>query len=268
MPCGVPSRCRSGRCQALLLPLYVAIHAPDRGAACRQPAGGSWPASCAGGPPGQLLRRRDASARRQLDQVHSGLIEVALGRFGQARNRTRRAVARRRDPHRRGGGQAVEQRPPWRAGSATRAGPARPDSRTRAPGGGPKPLATTDPGLLDAPDTLVGPDTRDDPCSPLRWTTKGLRQLADTLTQAGHPVSPTTVGRLLHAQGSSLQRIRTALEGAQHPDASRPRCPIRLPQRPCLSSHRGRCHPAALSMRKLPWSTDDGGGLGGGCRPG
>jgi hypothetical protein len=93
-----------------------------------------------------------------------------------------------------------------------------PTGRTRAPGGGPKPLSATDPGLLDALDTLVDPDTRGDPCSPLRWTTKSLRQLADALFQAGHPVSPTTVGGLLHAQGYSLQRIRKTLEGAQHPD--------------------------------------------------
>jgi hypothetical protein len=62
------------------------------------------------------------------------------------------------------------------------------------------------------------PDTRGDPCSPLRWTTKSLRALADALGQAGHPVSATTVGRLLHAQGYSLQRTRKTLEGAQHPD--------------------------------------------------
>jgi hypothetical protein len=72
--------------------------------------------------------------------------------------------------------------------------------------------------LLDALDTLVDPDTRGDPCSPLRWTTKSLRQLTHALGQAGHPVSPTTVGRLLHARGYSLQRTRKTLEGAQHPD--------------------------------------------------
>jgi hypothetical protein len=96
--------------------------------------------------------------------------------------------------------------------------PPDPAGRTRAPGSGPKPLATTDPGLLATLDALVDPDTRGDPCSPLRWTTKSLRQLADALTRQGHPVSPATVGRLLHAQRYSLQRTRKTLEGAQHPD--------------------------------------------------
>jgi Rhodopirellula transposase DDE domain len=57
-------------------------------------------------------------------------------------------------------------------------------------------------------------------CSPpaSRWTTKSLRALAGALTRQGHPVNPTTVGRLPHAQGYSLQRTRKTLEGAQHPD--------------------------------------------------
>jgi hypothetical protein len=113
---------------------------------------------------------------------------------------------------------AHSTRPTVARGQHELALPPNPAGRTRAPGGGPKPLATTDPGVLDALDALVDPDTRGDPCSPLRWTTKSLRQLADALGQAGHPVSPTTVGRLLHTQGYSLQRTQKTPEGAQHPD--------------------------------------------------
>jgi DDE family transposase len=65
---------------------------------------------------------------------------------------------------------------------------------------------------------LVDPDTRGDPGSPLRWTTKSTRQLAEALTAQGHPVSDDTVGRLLKQQGYTLQRTRKTLEGAQHPD--------------------------------------------------
>jgi hypothetical protein len=54
--------------------------------------------------------------------------------------------------------------------------------------------------------------------SPLRWTTKSLRHLAEPLTQQGHAVSVATVGRLLRQQGFSLQANAKALEGAQHPD--------------------------------------------------
>ena len=67
-------------------------------------------------------------------------------------------------------------------------------------------------------EALVDPDTRGDPESPLRWTCKSTRELAEALTAAGHPVSDDTVGRLLREQGYTLQRTRKTLEGAQHPD--------------------------------------------------
>ena len=49
--------------------------------------------------------------------------------------------------------------------------------------------------------------------SPLRWTTKSLRHLAEQLTRQGHPVSAPTVGRLLHDNGFSLQGTAKTLEG-------------------------------------------------------
>jgi hypothetical protein len=92
------------------------------------------------------------------------------------------------------------------------------DGRVRKPGGGRKPLTQTDPGLVGALESLVDPVTRGDPMSPLRWTTKSTRQLADALTAAGHPVSHVRVGELLHALGYSLQGNAKAVEGRQHPD--------------------------------------------------
>jgi hypothetical protein len=77
--------------------------------------------------------------------------------------------------------------------------------RIRRSGGGRKSLTETDPGLLAALDVLVEPDNRGDPMSPLRWTTKSTRNLADALTADGHPVSHMRVGELLHASGYSLQ---------------------------------------------------------------
>jgi hypothetical protein len=79
---------------------------------------------------------------------------------------------------------------------------------------GPKRLRGTDPDLVEALDRLVDPDTRGDPDSPLRWTTKSTRQLAEALTAQGHPVSDDTVGRLLKQQGYRLQRTVKTLEGA------------------------------------------------------
>src|ERR1019366_542489 len=93
-----------------------------------------------------------------------------------------------------------------------------PDGRVRRAGAG-RPAATrTDPGLVTAVRALVDPQTRGDPESPLRWTTKSTANLADALTAAGHRVSPDTVGRLLKADGFSLQGNAKTVEGAQHPD--------------------------------------------------
>jgi hypothetical protein len=93
-----------------------------------------------------------------------------------------------------------------------------PDGRVRAAGGGRRPTEVHDPRLLDALLGLVEPDERGDPQSPLRWTTKSLRHLAEELTRQGHRVSAPTVGRLLQREGFSLQANVKTLEGAQHPD--------------------------------------------------
>jgi hypothetical protein len=113
---------------------------------------------------------------------------------------------------------AGSTRPTVRRGMAELDSEPDPTGRVRAPGAGPKPLAEADPGLLAALDALVDPVTRGDPESPLRWTTRSTRQLADALTAQGHRVSHTTVAGLLRAQGYSLQGTRKTLEGAQHPD--------------------------------------------------
>jgi hypothetical protein len=93
-----------------------------------------------------------------------------------------------------------------------------PPGRVRRPGGGRKSAAQQDPDLLRALLALVEPDERGDPMSPLRWTTKSLRHLADQLTRQGHPVSAPTTGKLLRANDFSLQANAKTLEGAQHPD--------------------------------------------------
>ena len=73
------------------------------------------------------------------------------------------------------------------------AGEAEPAVRVRAPGGGRKSLAESDPGLLLQLKAFVDPETRGDPMSLLVWTTKSTRNLADALTELGHPVSDRTV---------------------------------------------------------------------------
>ncbi len=54
--------------------------------------------------------------------------------------------------------------------------------------------------------------------SPLRWTTKSTRKLAEQLTRQGHQISADTVGDLLREEGFSLQSNAKTLEGKQHPD--------------------------------------------------
>jgi hypothetical protein len=93
-----------------------------------------------------------------------------------------------------------------------------PLGRVRRAGGGRKPVTETDPGLRPALLTLVDPDPRGDPESPLRWTTKSTRKLATTLTVQGHKVSADTVADLLRAEGFSLQGNVKTLEGKQNPD--------------------------------------------------
>ncbi|MDI9941625.1 ISAzo13 family transposase [Rhodococcus sp. IEGM 1351] len=93
-----------------------------------------------------------------------------------------------------------------------------PTGRIRRPGGGRKGADALNPQLVPALLALVEPDERGDPESPLRWTTKSLRHLAEELTRKGHPVSAPTVGRLLRDNGFSLQANAKTLEGEQHPD--------------------------------------------------
>jgi hypothetical protein len=92
------------------------------------------------------------------------------------------------------------------------------DGRVRAKGAGRKPVEQTDPDLWPALDALVDPESRGDPMSPLRWTTKSTVKLADALTAQGHPVAPTTVARLLTDHGYSLQGNAKMIEGKQHPE--------------------------------------------------
>jgi hypothetical protein len=92
------------------------------------------------------------------------------------------------------------------------------DGRVRVKGAGRKPLEATDPQLWPALDRLVDPETRGDPMSRLRWTTKSTVKLADELAAQGHRVGPDTVARLLRDHDYSLQGNAKTIEGKQHPD--------------------------------------------------
>ena len=93
-----------------------------------------------------------------------------------------------------------------------------PAVRLRAAGGGDKPLVDKQAGLLEALDDLVHPDTRGNPMSLLRWTSKSSTNPAQDLVGQGFDVSARTVLRLLHRLGYSLQANAKVTEGRQHPD--------------------------------------------------
>src|SRR6266852_307883 len=93
-----------------------------------------------------------------------------------------------------------------------------PSERIRRPGAGRKPTISKDPTLLSDLEALVEPTTRGDPESPLRWTCKSVRRLAQALQAQGHEVSRTLVGHLLNEAGYSLQGNRKTTEGDSHPD--------------------------------------------------
>jgi len=91
-------------------------------------------------------------------------------------------------------------------------------SRIRRKGAGRKRTTDKDPALLEDLDLLLDPATRGDPESPLRWTCKSVRRLAEELQREGHAVSYQTVAELLHALDYSLQANQKTLEGSQHAD--------------------------------------------------
>lgn len=90
--------------------------------------------------------------------------------------------------------------------------------RIRAEGGGRKSLSETDSGLLAALEALVNSSTRGHPESPLRWTCKSTRTLAEELGRQQHRVSDRTVAAMLKEAGYSLQANRKTREGSSHED--------------------------------------------------
>src|SRR5260221_2064759 len=122
-----------------------------------------------------------------------------------------------------GGGlkELAQDEPPAFAGAGS-------PQRIRRRGAGRKPTICKDPTLLPDLEALVEPTTRGDPQTPLRWTCKSVRRLAQALQAQGNQVSRTLVAELLNAAGYSLQANRKTKEG-QPP---RPGCAVRLHQHP------------------------------------
>src|SRR6266498_567357 len=93
-----------------------------------------------------------------------------------------------------------------------------PPERCRHAGAGRHALEQTDPTLVQDLQTLLEANTRGDPQSPLLWTCKSTRNLAEELQGQGHHVSYRTVAALLHDLNYSLQATRRTREGSSHQD--------------------------------------------------
>jgi len=154
----------------------------------------------------EALRRYFEALLPLLDErqrrVATGAMAEALGQGGQAR------VVE---------ASGMSSHTVWKAAGEVRRG-VEPSGRVRAAGAGAKPAIDKQPGLLEALDGLVHPDTRGNPMSPLRWTLKSTYELARELAAKGFKVSAELVRRLLHQMGYSLQAPAKQNEGAAHPD--------------------------------------------------
>ena len=92
------------------------------------------------------------------------------------------------------------------------------DDKIRVPGGGRKKVVDKDPTVVSDLETLIEPTSRGDPESPLRWTSKSTRKLAEELIKMGHKVSHSRVADMLRMLGYSLQANKKTIEGTSHPD--------------------------------------------------
>lgn len=92
------------------------------------------------------------------------------------------------------------------------------EGRSRKCGGGRKKIKEKCPGIVGCLEKIVDPEARGDPESPLKWTTKSLRNLAQELKKKGYQISHRVVGNLLRDLEYSLQANVKTSEGKIHKD--------------------------------------------------
>jgi len=90
--------------------------------------------------------------------------------------------------------------------------------RIRRPGGGRKSITEKYPSIEKDLLDLVESSTLGDPTTPLLWTSKSHRKLADELQKKGYSISYVTVGPLLKKIGYSLQANKKTKGGSKNPD--------------------------------------------------
>jgi hypothetical protein len=93
--------------------------------------------------------------------------------------------------------------------------------QVRRAGAGRPRLEAKDSGLAAALEALIEPVARGDLESPMRWTCKSTRSVAQELTRQGRPISPQKAAQLLQSLGYSLQPPRRAAREAALPLSER-----------------------------------------------
>lgn len=88
----------------------------------------------------------------------------------------------------------------------------------RKQGGGRKKEIEKNENLEPIIDEIVCPHTVGDPMSPLLWSSKSLRHIAEAAKERGCPISHQSVGEILKEKGYSLQGNRKTDEGSNHID--------------------------------------------------
>ncbi len=88
----------------------------------------------------------------------------------------------------------------------------------RRKGGGRKRATEINPGLKEILQEIIEPETRGDPETPIRWTCKSVRNIADVLKKEKLDISHQTVAAILRDLEYSLQGNKKTKEGADHPD--------------------------------------------------
>jgi transposase len=92
------------------------------------------------------------------------------------------------------------------------------DVPIRKPGGGRKKETEKNKNLEPIIDEILCPHTVGDPMSPLLWSSKSLRHIAEAAKEKGCQISHQSVGEILKSKGYSLQGNRKTDEGSNHID--------------------------------------------------
>jgi len=133
-----------------------------------------------------------------------GLKAIELGRGGIARMHELTGLSKNTIVR---GIHEVKQRKPEKMGL-----------RTREVGAGRRTTEEVEPKVSAAIKRIVDESTAGDPMSPIKWTRKSCRTIEEELRRQKISVSHTTVSRLLHESGYTLQSNRKDKEGKSHPD--------------------------------------------------